>query len=233
MVDYIRDIFSSGSLGKIMIAVALAGAVASLTSCTIARLPVLLGLVSNRGKSQPREFHLALAFCGGLIITYTIFGFLFGLVAHLASGLIGISSYLYLTMGVLMLIGGAFFAGLIPHSIGWFNARCEQMVKGGRTVPSAFGFGIVFAFLEMPACACCGSVMLLIASMVAIKGSLIFSGVVFFSFAVGQSLPILILGFSAGLLKNVIPITQKLEGIVSFVVGNILMITGIFLILIS
>ena len=98
---------------------------------------------------------------------------------------------------------------------------------------SAFVFGIVFAFLEMPACACCGSVLLLIASFVALKGSLLYSTGVFFSFAVGQSLPILLLGFSAGLLKNILPLTQRLEGIISFVVGNILIVTGVFLVMIA
>jgi len=82
----------------------------------------------------------------------------------------------------------------------------------------------------MPACPCCGAVLLLIASLIAIKGSLLYSGVVFFSFALGQSLPILIIGFSSGLLKRLLPKTQNLEGIISFGVGNILIVSGIFLV---
>jgi cytochrome c biogenesis protein CcdA len=62
---------------------------------------------------------------------------------------------------------------------------------------------------------------------------LLYSGVVFFSFALGQSLPILMIGFSTSILKNLLPKTQYLEGIISFCVGNILIVSGIFLITLS
>ena len=115
---------------------------------------------------------------------------------------------------------------------GAVNKRCEKAVKGVKTLPSAFIFGMLFAFLEMPACPCCGAVLLLIASLIAIKGSLLYSGV-FFSFALGQSVPILVIGFSTSILKHVLPKTQHLEGIISFVVGNILIVSGVFLVMLS
>lgn len=233
MPAYIKNILTQGSLPEIMFTVMLAGALASLTSCTIARLPVLIGLVNAKANSKHRELFLSLAFCAGLIITYTILGVLLGFITQLASKLIGISQFLYLILGLFMILGGAFFAGLIPNSSSWFSERCDQLVKGGKTIHSAFSFGVVFAFLEMPACACCGSVLLLIASMSAIKGSLVYSTAIFFAFAVGQSLPILLLGLSAGLLKKILPQTQKLESIISFVVGNILIVTGVFLLMIA
>ncbi len=129
-----------------------------------------------------------------------------------------------------MILGGLFFAGLLSFGTTMFNARCESALKSVKTIPSAFIFGILFAFLEIPACPCCGAVLLLIASLIAIKGSLLYSAVIFFSFALGQSLPILVLGFSSSILKHLLPQTQKLEGKISFLVGNILIVTGIFLV---
>ena len=209
---------------------AFAGAVASLSSCTIARLPVLLGLVSSTSQSKHRGFLLSIAFSFGLIISYTVIGILFGAIAHIASKLVAISEYLYLILGLLMILGGLFFAGLIPLGAEGIGASCQKAVKGVKTLPSAFIFGMLFAFLEMPACPCCGAVLLLIASLIAIKGSLLYSGVVFLSFALGQSLPILVIGFSTSILKHLLPKTQKLEGIISFCVGNILIVSGIFLV---
>ena len=132
-----------------------------------------------------------------------------------------------------MILGGLFFAGLISFGGSGINAYCERAGKSVKTLPSAFIFGVLFAFLEMPACPCCGAVLLLIASLIAIKGSLLYSGIVFFSFALGQSLPILVIGFSTSLLKNLLPKTQHLEGIISFCVGNILIVSGIFLVTLS
>jgi len=233
MTTYIQNILLRGSLLEVLIAVAFAGAVASLSSCTLARLPVLLGLVSSSAHSKHRGFFLSVAFACGLIISYTLIGMLLGAMAHMASSLVAISRYLYLVLGLLMVTAGLFFSGLISFGTGGINARCENAVKGVKSMPSAFIFGILFAFLEIPACPCCGAVLLLIASLIAIKGSLLYSGVVFFSFALGQSLPILAIGFSSALLKNLLQKTQHLEGIISFGVGNILIVSGIFLMALS
>ncbi len=230
MVNYIQNILLRGNLPEVLMAVAFAGAVASLSSCTIARLPVLLGLVSSSAQSKHRGFFLSIAFSCGLILSYTFIGMLFGAIAHTASKLVAISQYLYLVLGLLMIFGGLFFAGLITFGSVGINAKCESVVKSVKTLPSAFIFGMLFAFLEMPACPCCGAVLLLIASLIAIKGSLLYSGTVFFSFALGQSLPILLIGFSTSILKPLIPKTHKLEGIISFCVGNILVVSGIFLV---
>ena len=230
MVAYIQNILLRGSLLEVLIAVAFAGAVASLSSCTLARLPVLLGLVSSSSQTKHRGFFLSIAFSFGLIISYTFIGILFGAIAHIASKLVAISEYLYLVLGVLMILSGLFFAGLIPALAEGLNTQCEKAVKSVKSLPSAFIFGMLFAFLEMPACPCCGAVLLLIASLIAIKGSLLYSGVVFFSFALGQSLPILLIGFSTSILKHLLPKTQHLEGIISFFVGNILIVSGIFLV---
>ena len=233
MIPYIQNILLRGSFLQVLIVTAFAGAVASLSSCTITRLPVLLGLVSSTSQSKHRGFLLTIAFSCGLIISYTFMGIILGAIAHIASRLIEMSRFLYLILGCLMILGGVFFAGLIPLATETWGTRCEKAVKGVKTLPSAFIFGMLFAFLEMPACPCCGAVLLLIASLIALKGSLLYSGVVFFSFALGQSVPILMIGFSTSILKHVLPKTQHLEGMISFIVGNMLIVSGVFLVMLS
>jgi cytochrome c biogenesis protein CcdA len=233
MITFIQNILLRGNLLEVLAVVAFAGAVASLSSCTLARLPVLLGLVSSRSHSGHRGFFLSIAFSCGLIVSYTFIGILLGTIADIASRLVAISEWLYLFLGCLMILGGLFFSGLISLGTGALQSRCDTAVKNVKSIPSAFIFGLLFAFLEMPACPCCGAVLLLIASLIAIKGSLLYSGVVFFSFALGQSLPILVIGFSTSLLTKIMPKTQVLEGLISFVVGNILIVTGVFLVTIA
>ena len=160
MVSYIQNILLRGSLLEVLMAVAFAGAIASVSSCTITRLPLLLGLVSSASQSKRKGFFLTIAFSCGLIISYTFIGMIFGAMAHLSSKLIEMSRYLYLILGLLMILGGLVFAGLILSTSEWFNSRCENTAKGVKTLPSAFIFGMLFAFLEMPACPCCGAVLL-------------------------------------------------------------------------
>ena len=230
MVNELHTILLRGPFIQVLAVVALAGAAASLTSCTLARLPVLLGLVSSRSEARHRGLLLSFSFSCGLIVSYTLLGSLLGVMAHVAAKLVAISEILYLVFGVLMILAGLFFAGLLSFGGAAFQARCETAVQTVKTLPSAFIFGMIFAFLEMPACPCCGAVLLLIASLIAIKGSLIYSGIVFFFFALGQSLPVLLIGFSSSLFKQLLPKTQRLEGVVSFCVGSILIVTGIFLV---
>lgn len=233
MASFIQNIIINGSLPVVLVAVAFAGAVASLSSCTIARLPVMWGYVAATSESKKKGIFLSAAFACGLIASYTIIGFLFGVITDLAGKLIQISQYLYSALGILLIIGGLLFAGLMPAGIGWLNKRCEASVRQAKTLPSAFIFGMLFAFLEMPACPCCGAVLMVIASLVVIKGSLLYSGLVFISFAIGQSVPILVIGFSTSILKHIVPRTQRLEEVISFTAGNILIASGLFLIMLA
>jgi len=153
MVTYIQNILLRGSLVEVLIAVAFAGAVASLSSCTLARLPVLLGLVSSQSSSKYQGFFLSIAFSCGLIVSYTFIGILFGAIAGIAAKLVAISRYLYLVLGFLMILGGLFFAGLISFATSGLKAHCENAVRQVKSVPAAFIFGMLFAFLEMPAMA--------------------------------------------------------------------------------
>jgi cytochrome c biogenesis protein CcdA len=157
---------------------------------------------------------LSFAFACGLILSYTAAGFLLGFVTDFAFKLIHISRLLYSLLGVLLIAAGLFFAGLIPWTKKLSLNHCKTQNKQAKTFSSALLFGIMFAFLEMPACPCCGAVLMVIASFVVIKASLVYSGLVFFSFAVGQSLPILVIGLSAGILKNLARKTEKLENII-------------------
>lgn len=231
MISFIQNIFINGSLPAIMLTVAVAGAAASLSSCTIARIPVVFGYVAVAAESKRKGILLSFAFACGLILSYTVAGFLLGFVTDFAAKLIHISFYMYSLLGILLIISGLFFAGLFPWMKNLFHNHCKTQNKQAKTFSSAFLFGIMFAFLEMPACPCCGAVLMVLASLAVIKGSLFYSGLVFFSFAVGQSLPILIIGLSAGILKNLAHKTEKLENIIAFAAGNILIATGIFLVL--
>jgi cytochrome c biogenesis protein CcdA len=233
IISFLQNAIVNSPLPIVLLAVAFAGAIASLSSCTIARLPVVWGYVASGAESKKKGIRLSLAFTCGLIVSYTIIGFLFGLITDLAGKFVQISKFLYSGLGILLVVGGCLFAGLIPSGQSWFHKRCDATIKQAKSMRSAFILGLLFAFLEMPACPCCGAVLMVIASLVVIKGSLLYSGLIFVSFAIGQSVPILVIGFSASILKHIMPKTERFEKAISFIAGNILIVTGIFLIMLA
>lgn len=233
IVSTLQNVLIDGSLPVVLGAVAFAGAVASLSSCTIARLPVMWSYVAATSESKRKGTLLSIAFACGLITSYTMIGFLFGMITDLAGKLIQISQYLYSILGLLLIVGGLLFAGLLPTGKSWFNKHCDATIKQTKNIHSAFIFGMLFAFLEMPACPCCGAVLIVIASFVVIKGSFLYSGLVFTCFAIGQSVPILAIGLSTSVLKHIVTRTRRLEEIISFIAGNILIASGVFLLMLA
>ena len=137
-----------------------AGFIASLSSCTIIRIPIVFGYVSGaQYHSKRKSFLSAVCLALGLITSYTFLGIALILLKNLAFGLVQISRYLYIFLGVVLLVLGIFYSGLIR--IGkTHHAHCEMNTKfRKRSFIGSFLFGIMFAFLEMPACPCCASVL--------------------------------------------------------------------------
>ena len=206
-----------------------AGFIASLSSCTIIRIPIVFGYVSGATHyTKRRSFLSSLCLVLGLITSYTFLGIALILLKNLTLGLIQISRYLYIFLGVVLLVLGIFYAGLIK--IGkTHHAHCEMnpSIKR-RSFIGSFLFGIMFAFLEMPACPCCASALFVIASIVGFWDSWVYSFIIFLSFAIGQSMPILLIGSSTSLAKHLAPKVERIEKYTQFVAGNILIAIALF-----
>jgi cytochrome c biogenesis protein CcdA len=206
-----------------------AGFIASLSSCTIIRIPIVFGYVSGaHHHSKRKAFFSAACLALGLITSYTFLGIALILLKNLAFGLVQISRYLYMFLGVVLLVLGIFYAGLIK--IGkTHHEHCEMNTKlKKRSFVGSFLFGVMFAFLEMPACPCCASVLFVIASIVGFWDSWVYSFIIFLSFAIGQSMPILLIGSSTSLLKHLTPKVAEIEKYTQFVAGNILIAIALF-----
>ncbi len=213
------------------------GALASLSSCTIVRVPVVLGYVTGTTDSKRKSVLLTLLFVSGLTISYTIFGILLGLMGRFTHSFIQINKYIFWVMGIVLFFLGLFVSGLFSFKI--FNTRFNLKDRfKSVSLLGALLFGIVFASLEMPTCPCCGGLLLLIAGIVVAKNLSAYSVLIFISFALGQSFPILAIGLSTSLLKTDLinylrPKVHQLENHIRLVAGNILMVFGIYFFVIA
>ncbi len=209
------------------------GALLSLSSCTIVRIPVVIGYVGGVATSKKRAVLLTFSFVSALVLSYTCLGVLFGLVSSLMIDMIKWSRYLYYLIGTLALVIGLRMAGLV--NFGLLPAGEHKMPKfrGPRTVLGAFLFGITFAIFEAPTCPCCGPVLFMMASLTFAKGKIFYAVLVFLAYALGQSFPILMIGSFTSIMKYISPKVERIEGALRIIGGNILIVLAIYFFLVG
>lgn len=207
------------------------GAVLSLASCTIIRVPVIVGYVSGASASKKKAYLITLAFIAGLVISYTCLGILFGLASGILKSMIRYSRYMYYVLGIIALLAGIRLAGLTRR-----KPRAGKLLdfKNKKTgFIGAFLFGMMFAIFEAPVCPCCGPVLFLIAGLTLSNGKLLFGIILFLTYALGQSLPVLLIGMLTGMVKYIHPYVERAEHLIEIIGGNILILLGLFFLLVG
>jgi len=210
----------------------IAGAIASLSSCTIIRIPIVFGYIAGSSNSKRRATFLLIFFVLGLILSYTVLGVLLGVAGNFTSKLINISKYIFWIIGGLLIVAGVFIVGLFRMRFLNFHTHISNRFKNTNLF-GAFIFGIALALLEMPSCPACAPVLLIIASTVFVSGSYHYAILAFISFAIGQSLPTLLIGTSTSLVKYLTPKIEKFETYIRLVAGNILIVLGVYFVIIA
>ncbi|MFA5147813.1 MAG: sulfite exporter TauE/SafE family protein, partial [Candidatus Omnitrophota bacterium] len=89
-----------------------AAAILSLASCTIVRIPVVIGLIGG-ADSKKKAFMVTMSFVAALVLSYTLLGVLLGTIGTLAAKMMGMSRYFYYLAGAAVLFVGVQMAGLI------------------------------------------------------------------------------------------------------------------------
>jgi cytochrome c biogenesis protein CcdA len=214
-----------------------AGALASLSSCTIVRVPVALGFIAGATESKKKALFVTVLFVFGLVAAYTVFGMFLGVVGRLAFTIIQFNKYIFYLLGFLLFVFGLFISGLLKLR---HLPRMLRFKESFRhvTLLGAFAFGTFFALIEMPTCPCCGGILLMLASLVVTHNLAPYSVLIFMSFALGQSFPVLAVALSASLIKTDLIMflesrIRRIEDHINFVAGNMLMTLGIYYLVIA
>lgn len=221
----IIDAFQSGSWLTLVI-VFWAGAVLSLSSCTLIRIPVIIGYIGGVSSSKRKAFLITLFFVMGTILSYILLGILLGFISGIVADMVKWSRYFYYVVGSFALFFGLQLSGLIDLGIDSHKIKKRWQPKG-TGLTGAFVFGMIFAIFEAPACPCCGPALFIIASHVFIKANYVYAILMFFSYALGQSFPLLLLGGVTGIMKYSNWKVHDVEKIVKIIAGNLLIVLAI------
>ena len=199
--DAVTRALASGQWWVVISAFFVAGVLLSLTPCVLPMVPILSSIIL--GQQAPvgrgRGFLLALSYSQGMALVYTALGVAAGLVGQ------GLAAYLQhpwivLTMTALMVVLALSMFGLyelrLPVALQTWLGEGANRLPGGRFV-SVFVMGAVSALVVSPCVSAPLAGALLYISQ---SRDVALGGGALYALAWGMSVPLLLVGLSAGTL---------------------------------
>jgi len=197
------------------------GLLSGLSPCTLPTVVFVAAYVSGRQDySKKKGFVLSLAFVLGIAFMLSILGMFAGLVGNI---LMNTRILNYIIAGVLLIMG------LWLLKVFEFSSRKELFQptpKKGSGMLGAFLLGIPFGISASP---CTMPITASVLAYSATKGSMVYGMVLMFAYAIGRSIPLLIVGTFTGLLKN-IQFLSKYQETVERISGVILLALALYFI---
>ncbi len=197
----IQGALQSGNLLTIAGVFLLAGVLLSFTPCVLPMVPILSSVIVGQGQpvSRGRGLSLALAYSLGMAIVYTVFGMVAGLLGEgLAAALQNpwVLGAFALLLSLLALSMFDVFQLQMPAFVQARAMQASNRVPGGRYL-GVFLMGGLSALIVGPCVAAPLAGALVFISQ---TRDVVIGGLALFALAMGMSVPLLLVGVSAGSL---------------------------------
>jgi thiol:disulfide interchange protein DsbD len=195
-----KSTLESGSLWKVSAAFFLFGLLLSFTPCVLPMVPILSSIIVGEGDTtKAKGFLMAVAYCLGMALVYTSLGVAAGLAGEGLAG--ALQKPWVLVMFSLLLFGLSLsmfdvYQLQIPASLQTKLNKTSGNLKGGRFV-GVFFMGAISALIVGPCVAAPLAGTLVYISQ---TKDVVIGGLALFSMAMGMSVPLLLIGLSAGSL---------------------------------
>ncbi len=191
---------AGGSLWKISLAFLVFGLLLSFTPCVLPMIPILSSIIVGEGDvNRRRSFLMAVAYCFGMALVYTLLGVAAGLAGEGLAGALQKPWVLAVFALLLVLLSLSMFDVYqlqMPVSIQNKLNNTSRNLKGGRFA-GVFIMGALSALIVGPCVAAPLAGTLVYISQ---TRDVILGGLALFSMAMGMSVPLLLVGLSAGSL---------------------------------
>jgi cytochrome c-type biogenesis protein len=216
-VSTIEHLIESGGIPA-FIGAWLGGLLTALNPCVLATVPLIIGFVGGQKKaSLARSFLLSLVFVTGFCIELAL---LFTAMAGVAPYLKGV--WLNYIVAAICIVMGLFFLEVIhlPAVVSQ-----DKLPKATGFV-GALLFGFLYGLISLP---CTGPALLLILSLIPLKGAAFGAGLLIF-YGLGNCTLLLIAGTSIGAAKGIIESknAQRAADILKKVAAVLLIAMGVW-----
>ncbi|MDQ7783566.1 MAG: cytochrome c biogenesis protein CcdA [Desulfomonilaceae bacterium] len=197
LFEIVQQWVSSGSLVLAASGAFVGGALTALNPCVLVMVPLLIGFIGGMGQEMTtkRSFLYTVVFVLGFSLELAIL-FSVGLAA---APFLQSKYMIYVVAGICILLGLHFMDLFhIPLPISQ-----DKLPKHTGYLGAAL-FGFMFGLVSLP---CTGPALLLIVSVIPVKGAL-FGGVMMLFYGIGHSLLIVAVGTSAGAARHILGSTR-------------------------
>lgn len=190
MMQQIADMLSGGSVGVVL--AFLAGILTSLSPCALSVLPLLIGYVGGTGVTGRRAFGLSLVFAVGSAVSLTVLGVSAALAGRVLSGMGG--RLWYAVAGVLMVL-------MALQTWELFALPLPAGIRKGRV--KGYAGALLLGMLGgLFASGCATPVLAAMLTLVATEASTAKGALLFFCYALGSGLPVVVFGSGLGTVQQ-------------------------------
>ena len=209
------------------------GALASLSSCIVVRLPIVFGYVAGSSESKKRSLLLTALFALGMVVSSVVLGTLAASTGGLAQKYLHMNKFFLWGFGAALLVAGVVVCGLLGPRLLPRQWRPVAERLNGAGPAGAAVLGLLAGLTVIPACPSCGAGLIVLGTVVAAKNLSLYGIMLFISFALGQALPVVAVGVltaicKPGLIKRLRKRMCSVEQRIQLLAGNLLMVLGIY-----
>lgn len=195
-----QSTLESRSLWKISLAFILFGLLLSLTPCVLPMIPILASIiVGDSSPGRGRSLLLALAYSLGMALVYTMLGIAAGLAGEGLAGALQ-QPWVLVLFAVLLVVLALSMFDLYQLQVPGFlqsglSKTCGKLERG--RIAGVFFMGALSALIVGP---CVAAPLAGTLVYISLTRDVVLGGLALFSMATGMSVPLLLVGLSAGTL---------------------------------
>lgn len=197
MQNYVELFTSQGNIILLFWLSFLGGLIASVSPCSLAMLPMIIGYIGGYSKEKPSRTLLQMIFFVlGTAIVFTIIGIICALTGKVFVSFAG--GYFGLIIAAIVMIMGLKLVGFLDFELPVIIKEIPQN-KAQSIYLYPILLGAVFALAGTP---CSTPILAAIMAFASLSASLAQAVIMLFLFAIGQGLILIVAGFLTSRLKN-------------------------------
>ena len=223
MTDYVDLFTGNTSIMLLFVLSFLGGLIASVSPCSLAMLPIIIGYVGGYSDNRPfKTFVQLVFFIMGTAVVFSVIGIICAITGKVFVSAGG--SYFSLIIASIVMVMGLKLVGILDFEI---PVLIKEMPKGDSTSTVIYPLilGGVFALAGTP---CSTPILAAIMAFASLSASLVQAVIMLFLFSLGQGLILVLAGVLTSKLKTWKNF-YKLSDILLKVSGLLLILTSIYI----
>ncbi len=222
-MNSLNEIFANAGNAKAILLLAsfLGGVVASISPCSLAMLPIVIGYIGGYANQPLSKTVVQLfSFIFGTAIVFTIIGIICALTGHVFISIAG--NYFMLVIAAILMIMGLNLMGVLELQIPSIINKIPQS-KGNSIFLYPMLLGATFALGGTP---CSTPILAGIMSLASVSSNIILAVLMLFLFSIGQGIILVVAGVFTSLIKQFGKVIEFSE-LVLKISGGILVIAAL------